>query len=108
MTVIGETLIISSVPDPSKVAYSECLTYVKYKIISVEQGNYDKPELIVVFWGMRDSKLMPSAHFKVGERHRLVLDNLDKYEELSHVMQADDTGDYENTPFWVLEMTKQH
>ncbi len=107
LTVIGEVLIVSSVPDPGKVAYTECLTYIKYKVIKVEQGNYDKPELIAVFWGMKDSKLMPPAHFKVGEKHRLVLDELDKYEELSHVMQADDTGDYENTPFWVLQMTKR-
>ncbi len=107
LIVVGEVLIVSSVPDPSKVAYSECLTYIKYRVISVEQGSYDKPELLAVFWGMKDSKLMPPAHFKEGERHRLVLDNLDKYEDLLHVMQADDTGDYENTPFWVLEMTKK-
>ncbi|MGQ9608337.1 MAG: alginate O-acetyltransferase AlgX-related protein [bacterium] len=107
LTVIGEVLIVSSVPDPSKVVYTECLTYIKYRVIKVEHGSYDKPELIAVFWGMKDSKLMPPANFKAGEKHRLVLDNLDKYEELLHVMQADDTGDYENTPFWVLEMTKQ-
>ncbi len=98
MIIIGEVSIVSSVPDPSKVAYSECLTYIKYRVIKVEQGSYDKPELIAVYWGMKDSKLMPPANFREGEKHRLVLDNFDKYEDLLHVMQADDTGDYENTP----------
>jgi len=105
LVVFGELTTVSMVPDPSQVAYSECVTYVKYRVISVEQGEYEDVELLAVHWGMRDSKLMPAAQFQIGEKHRLSLDLFEDHEELSHIMQADDTDDYEHTPFWVLEMS---
>ncbi|MBD3180688.1 hypothetical protein GF312_00245 [Candidatus Poribacteria bacterium] len=101
--VKAEVLIVSNVPDPNQVAYSECLTYIKYRVILVEQGSYNGEELLAVFWGMKSSKLMPPASFKVGQRHRLVIEPFDEHPELSHIMQADDTEDYENIPMWVVE-----
>ena len=106
LEIIGEVILVSNVPEPDQVAYSDCLTYIKYRIISVERGEYKDNEIIVVFWGMRESKLMPAARFKLGERHRLVLEPLSKHEELLHFMQADDTNDYEHIPYWMLEMSK--
>jgi len=105
LVVTGEVLLVSNVPDPGKVAYSDCLTYIKYRIISVEQGEYADSEIIAVFWGMKESKLMPAAKFLPGEKHRLVLDALENHQELSHFMQADDTNDYERTPYWVIDMS---
>lgn len=105
LVVIAEVVLASNVPDPSQVAYSDCLTYVKYRILSVEKGNYQDNELIAVFWGMRNSQLMPAAKFKPGERHKLTLEPLQEHPELSHYMQADDTNDYEREPFWVTDMT---
>jgi len=106
LVVIGEVLLVSNVPDPSQVAYSDCLTYIKYRIISVEQGEYKDNEIIAVFWGMKKSKLMPAAKFQIGEKHKLILDPLNKHQELSHFMQADDTNDYERTPYWVIDMSR--
>jgi len=40
------------VPDPSQVAYSECVTYIKYRVLSVDQGEYQDDELLAVFWGI--------------------------------------------------------
>ena len=105
LTVIGETTLVSFVPDPMQVPYADCLTYVKYKVLSVEGGSYDGEELLAVFWGMRNSKLMPAAGFKVGERHRLVLEPLNEHPELNHIMRADDTDAYDLIPFWVVEFT---
>ena len=104
--IVAEVTKVSLVPDPGRVAYSECLTYIKYRVIDVEQGEYSDEDLIAVFWGMRDSKLMPAARFQVGEKHRLSLDLFENHEELSHIMQADDTDDYEHTPFWALEISR--
>jgi hypothetical protein len=104
LVVMGEVILVSNVPDPSQVAYSDCLTYIKYRIISVEQGEYKDSEIIVVFWGMKKSKLTPAARFQLGEKHRLILEPFDKHKELSHFMQADDTNDYDHTPYWMLEM----
>lgn len=72
----------------------------------MEQGEYKDNEIIAVFWGMQKSKLMPAAKFQPGEKHRLVLDPLEKHQELSHFMQADDTNDYERTPYWVIDMSR--
>jgi len=102
--VVGEISIVSNVPDPSQVAYSECVTYIKYRVLSVEQGDYQDDDLLAVFWGMKDSKLMPAARFQPGEKHRLKLEPFEKHKELSHVMQADDTEDYEHVPLWVIDM----
>jgi len=107
LVVAAEVTKVSLVPDPGQVAYSDCVTYIKYRVIAVEQGEYQDEDLIAVFWGMKDSKLMPAARFQIGEKHRLSLDLFENHEELSHIMQADDTGDYEHTPFWVLEMSPQ-
>jgi alginate O-acetyltransferase complex protein AlgJ len=106
LVVIAEVAKVSLVPDPSQVAYTECVTYIKYRVMAVEQGQYQDEVLIAVFWGMKDSKLMPAARFQIGEKHRLSLDLFEDHEELSHIMQADDTDDYEHTPFWVLEMSQ--
>jgi hypothetical protein len=106
LIVTGKVMLVSNVPDPSKVAYSDCLTYIKYRIISVEQGEYNDNEIIAVFLGMKKSKLMPAAKFQIGEKHRLILDPLNKHQELSHFMQADDTNDYERTPYWVIDMSR--
>lgn len=105
LVVTGEVILVSNVPEPSQVAYSDCLTYIKYRVISVENGEYKDNEIIAVFWGMQKSKLMPAAKFQIGEKHKLTLDTLDKHQELSHFMQADDTNDYERTPYWVIDMS---
>ncbi len=105
LEIIGEVILVSNIPEPDQVAYSDCLTYIKYRIISVERGEYKDSEIIVVFWGMRESKLMPAARFKLGEKHKLALEPFSKHQELSHFMQADDTNDYERTPYWMIEMS---
>jgi alginate O-acetyltransferase complex protein AlgJ len=106
LVVMGEIIKTSNVPDPNRVAYSDCLTYIKYRVISVERGNYEDTELLAVFWGMKNSKLMPPANFQIGEKHRLSLDLFEDHQELSHIMQADDTEDYEHIPFWVLKWSR--
>ena len=106
LTITGEVVLVSNVPDPSQVAYSDCLTYIKYRIISVEHGEYKDSEIIAVFLGMQKSKLTPAAKFQIGEKHKLILDPLSKHQELSHFMQADDTNDYERTPYWVIDMLR--
>ena len=106
LIITGEVTVVSIVPEPNQVAYSECVTYIKYSVVSVDQGEYEDKEVLAVFWGMRDSKLMPAARFKPGEKHRLKLEPFEKHPELKHVMQADNTDEYELTPLWVLEMSQ--
>ncbi|MCC6445759.1 MAG: hypothetical protein IT210_20185 [Armatimonadetes bacterium] len=102
LVVAGEALVVSKVPEPGQAPYTECLTAIKYKVVNVEQGSYDKPEILAIHWGMRDNKLMPAARIHVGERRRLELEPFSKHKDLERVMQADDTNDYSLTPYWVV------
>jgi hypothetical protein len=38
----------------------------------------------------------------VGQRQKLTIEPLDKHPDLSRVMQADDTGEYSLSPFFVV------
>jgi hypothetical protein len=101
LVVLGEVLVVSHVPEPGTVPYTECLTFIKYKVVSVESGEYEQSELLAVHWGMKDNKLTPAARYQVGEKHRLELEPFDDHPELARVMQADDTNEYELAPYWV-------
>lgn len=103
LVVEAEVLLASAVPDPAAVPYSECLTYIQYRVLSVEKGEYGEPELLAVHWGMRDGVLLPAARYRPGERHRLELEPFAEHPDLARVMQADDTGEYELTPYFARE-----
>jgi hypothetical protein len=100
LVVQGEAVIVSRVPQPGTVPYRDCLTFIKYKVLSVERGEYPKPEILTVQWGMKENKLTAAARRKVGDRQRLELEPFDRYPELERVMQANDTDEYELTPYW--------
>lgn len=101
--VIGRITVVSHVPDPSEVPYTDCLTMIKYAVEEVVSGSYAENELLAAFWGMRDARLQPAAHFRVGQRHRLVIEPLAEHPELQRVMQADDTNEFALAPQWVVE-----
>ena len=103
--VLGAITVVSHVPQPSEVPYSDCLTMIKYTVERVESGEYQQTELLAAFWGMRGAKLEPPARFRVGQRHRLTIEPLSKHPDLSRVMQADDTNEYSLTPYWVLSFS---
>ena len=99
--VIGTITIASNVPDPSTVPYKDCVTYIKYKVESVESGDYGGAELLAVLWGMKDGKLKPAAGFSAGQKHRLTIDPFSNYPELGRLQMADDTNEFSLTPYWV-------
>ncbi|MGD8238082.1 MAG: hypothetical protein PVH68_05985 [Armatimonadota bacterium] len=105
--VVGQITVASHVPDPSTVPYTDCVTFVKYRVESVESGGYDGDDLLAVFWGMRDAKLQPAAKFTTGQRHRLTVEPFSERAELARVMQADDTDEYTLSPYWVTEWESQ-
>jgi hypothetical protein len=100
---VARIAVASHVPDPSTVPYKDCVTFVKYEVERVVNGEYGEPELLAVFWGMKDAKLQPAARFAAGQRHRLSIEPFAERSELARVMQADDTNEYSLTPYWVTE-----
>lgn len=102
-TVLARIEVVSHVPDPSEVPYTDCVTFIKYKVESVESGEYNGNELLGVHWGMKDSKLQPAAKLSVGQRQRLTIRPFSERKDLTRVMQADDTDEYSLTPYWVTK-----
>ena len=100
--LVGTVTLVSTVPDPRRVAYKECLTFITYRIETVEGGSLPDKKLLAVFWGMRDRKLQPAARFRPGQRHRLTVRPFADMPKLARVMQADDTEEFELTPYWVI------
>ncbi|HJN14087.1 MAG TPA: hypothetical protein QGH10_01285 [Armatimonadota bacterium] len=100
--VIGTVTVASAVPDPGTVPYKECLTVVKYKVDSVESGDYDGGEVLAVLWGMKENKLKDAASFSPGQKHRLKIQPFSERKDLARIMQADDTNDYSSVQQWVV------
>lgn len=105
--VVGTIEVVSKIPDPSTLPYDTCVTFIKYRVKQVVSGAYDGESLLAVFWGLRDGKLQPAARFRVGQSHRLTIEPFSEHEELARVMQADDTGEYSLTPYWVVSYTAE-
>jgi hypothetical protein len=104
--VVGTIETVSNVPNPSTVPYDTCVTFIKYRVNQVVSGKYEGEELLAVFWGMRKGELQPAARFSVGQSHSLTIEPFAGKKELERVMQADDTGEYSLTPYWVISFTK--
>jgi len=100
--VIGRIAVVSHVPQPSEVPYTDCLTMIKYTVEDVVSGSYAEKELLAAFWGMKAAKLQPAAKFQVGQRHRLTIEPLANHPDLARAMQADDTNEYSLAPQWVV------
>lgn len=106
LVVVAEVVTPSRIPEPASVPYKDVLTFIKYRVASVERGSYGEKEILVAHWGMKDGKHAPAARYKEGDRVTLTLEPLDQHPELSQVMQADDTNAFELTPYWATDASR--
>jgi hypothetical protein len=51
--VRGEVLVASHVPEPGTVPYTECLTFIKYKVLAVEKGRLSAEYELTPYWVIR-------------------------------------------------------
>jgi len=98
LVVRAEVISTSKVPDPKTVPYKESLVFTKYKVLSVQSGQYKEKEILVAQWGMKDKKILPAARIRVGQVQTLSLEPLSN--DLESVMRNDDTGEYELKPYF--------
>lgn len=98
LVVRAEVISTSKVPDPKTVSYKESLVFTKYKIISVQSGQYKEKEILVAQWGMKDKKLQPAARNRIGQVQTLTLEPLSG--DLDSVMRNDDTSEFELKPYF--------
>lgn len=95
VVIDAQIIATSKVPAPASTKDKDSLMYVKYKVLKVSSGKYDKPELLVVHWAMKGKKLMPAAAYKVGQKVHLQVEPFTNHPELEALTQNDDIGELE-------------
>lgn len=100
LVVRAEVVETSKMPDPKTVPYKDALIFTKYKVLEVENGEYQEKEILVAEWGMKDKKLQPAARRRAGDVQTLSLEPLAKRPELESVMRSDDTNEFELEPYF--------
>lgn len=100
LVVKAEVVAVSRMPEPRKVPYRDALVFTKYKVLTVENGQYREKEILVAQWAMKDKKLIPSAQKRVGQTQTLSLEPLSKHKELESIMRSDDTDAYDLEPYF--------
>jgi len=98
LVVRAEVVATSKVPDPKTVPYKESLVFTKYKIISIQSGQYKEKEILVAQWGMKDKKLQAAARNRIGQVQTLTLEPLSG--DMDSVMRNDDTSEFELEPYF--------
>ena len=72
----------TATPDPKDIApYVRALTGHRYEVVKVEQGRYDRKELLAAHWAILDKTVLPTTR-RVGESYRLVLERFEDHPEL--------------------------
>ncbi len=100
LVVKAEVVSTSRMPQPQKVTYKDALIFTKYKVLSVENGQYKEKEILVAQWAMKDKKILPSAQKRAGQVETLSLEPLAKRKQLESVMRSDDTEAYDLEPYF--------
>jgi hypothetical protein len=97
----------SRVPTYAEIApYTEAVTFVRYRVDRVVEGDYDRPRLVAVHWGMRDRQPTAAATWPPGLRQRLVLDRFAAHPELETVTAATEADDLDLPVWWALEVER--
>jgi hypothetical protein len=101
---IGRITQTSKVPAPGTAPYKDCLTFIKLEVESVEEGAYDRREVMAVFLAMRNDEWLPPAKYAVGDRLRLTVIPLNEADfQIRSLQRADNLDDFTLRPFFVLE-----
>jgi hypothetical protein len=107
LVVVGRIVQTSRVPAPETAPYKDCLTFVKVKVETVESGEYQNADMIVVFWAMKDNRWLAAASYAVGDRLRMTLIPFSQADpQIRNMQRADDTDDFTLRPFYSTSEAK--
>jgi hypothetical protein len=82
LVVEARLVATTATPDPKDIApYVRALTGHRYEVVKVEQGRYDRKELLAARWAILDKTVLPTTR-RVGESYRLVLERFEDHPEL--------------------------
>ena len=104
MILTGTIRAVSRVPTLEQIRpYRNVVTFIRYAVDRVIEGEYNRQHIIVAHWGMRDAIMTPAAHWTPGLRQRLTVDHFDAHPELDRITKATGADDVTLTPYWALE-----
>ena len=80
------------IPTPESILpYRHALVVNRYAVVSVKDGSYDKDEVLVSQWIIRDSQVLPHARRQPGLQAVLTLERHDAHPELEGERVISDT-----------------
>lgn len=107
LTITAKIVAVSKPPVPRAEPYANAVTTTLYDIVAIQKGSYGAKQVLALESVMDNYKLLPSASYKVGETHRLVLVPLgERSAKIKEAMRVDDTGVYTVDQFWADSVTR--
>jgi hypothetical protein len=80
---------VSSVPTYEQIVpYTAVLTWIEYRVDRLIKGELTDEKIMVVHWGMQDTKHTAAATWMPGLRQKLNLDLFDAHPELARITRA--------------------
>jgi alginate O-acetyltransferase complex protein AlgJ len=105
LLLTGRVVKTSAVPAPDTAPYADCLTFIKLQVERVEEGTYERTEIIAVFVAMKNRQWLPPAKYAVGDRMRVRLIPLRSAERaIRELQRADDLDDFDLSPYYSVQV----
>ncbi len=92
------------IPSPESILpYRNALAVNRYDVVTVKAGTYDKREVLVSQWIIRDSRVLPSASREPGLQAVLTIERHDAHPELEGERVISDTDAPELALYYDIE-----
>jgi len=96
---------VSHVPSLQEIApYKDALTYTLCIVVDVVNGEYDKRQIVVAHYVIKDKKETDAAKWKPGVKQLITVDRLDAHPKLLELPAADEANDLKLVPYWGLKV----
>jgi hypothetical protein len=108
LTVEATITDVSSVPAPKDLGtYRNVLTYIRYRVDKVVEGQMKDQHIIVVQWAVRDRIYQPAASYRVGQKQRIECELFDvnRHGDFMSMQQVNDIQDFDSRNFWALRVS---
>jgi alginate O-acetyltransferase complex protein AlgJ len=101
LQVVAQVEAVSRIPEPGTAPYKDCVTILKFTVLTVERGEPGGKTILAAFWGMKNDSWTEAAQYKPGDTLRLSLIPFEKADPMARsVQRADDVQDYDSPLFW--------
>ena len=105
ITAVAIIAKVSRVPTIQEIApYNDAVSYIRYHIQNVVNGDHRSRELLAVHYVIRQKKHTQVSEWKPGLKQLIVVDRFDTHPKLQELPAADDADDVRLVPYWALKV----